>query len=454
MNPQSNESQADLAADRRVVLPVATLNRQVARLLERSFPLVWVVGEVSNLTRAASGHCYFSLKDAQAQVRAVMFRSRVRAVGQLLRNGQRVEALAAVSLYEARGDFQLNVESLRLAGAGDLHQAFVALRDRLQAEGLFDESLKRPLPRRVSTVGVVTSLQAAALRDVLATLAARAPQVEVIVYPSAVQGVEAPAALVRALAAAADHALADVLLLVRGGGSLEDLWAFNDEQLARAIRRSPIPVVAGVGHESDVTIADFAADRRAATPTAAAAAAVTDRRESVAQLRGLVQRLLRAGQRQHEQRWQRLDLALRGLPAPWLQWRARRDRLGRAAVGLSRAGRHTLADAVARLARRERDLRAPDLRAADVRVAHAATRLSVAIDRALERARAREAAAAGRLAAISPQAVLERGYAVLTDAGGQVLTGIGQVAVGASIEARLADGHLSATVTGRKGKDR
>ncbi|MEI7447584.1 MAG: exodeoxyribonuclease VII large subunit, partial [Burkholderiales bacterium] len=298
-------------ASTREIVTVGQLNRAVAGLLERSFPLVWVSGEISNLTRAASGHWYFSLKDATASVRAVMFRGRNQHVPFVPANGDRVEVRAQVSLYEARGDFQLNVEQMREAGAGDLFQQFLRLKARLEAEGLFDEDRKRPIPPAPRCVGVVTSPQAAALRDVLTTLARRAPQVPVVLYPASVQGAQAPGELVRAVKAAGARGECDVLLLVRGGGSIEDLWAFNDEGLARAIAACPIPVISGVGHETDFTIADFVADLRAPTPTGAATRAVPD----VGELRGALERdrrrLVLAWQRRLEQAEQRLDLATR-----------------------------------------------------------------------------------------------------------------------------------------------
>jgi exodeoxyribonuclease VII large subunit len=331
---------ADRATAREIV-SVGQLNRAVAGLLERSFPMVWVAGEISNLTRAASGHWYFSLKDAQASVRSVMFRGRNQHVPFVPANGDRVEVRAQVSLYEARGDFQLNVEQMREAGAGDLFQQFLRLKARLEAEGLFEASRKRSLPPQPRCIGIVTSPQAAALRDVLTTLARRAPQVPVVLYPASVQGAQAPAELRRALAAAAARAECDVLLLVRGGGAIEDLWAFNDEALARAIAASPIPVIAGVGHETDFTIADFVADLRAPTPTGAAMSAVPDRAELLGTLERDRRRLVLAWQRQLEQREQRLDVATRLLKPPSLlhaQRAARVEQLARRlAVAVERA---------------------------------------------------------------------------------------------------------------------
>src|SRR5690625_2537944 len=241
---------------------VSELNRSVARALQQQFSRIWVRGEISNFTRAASGHWYFSIKDGTAMVRAVMFRSRAQASGLDPRVGDQFEFRAGVSIYEARGDYQLIVESMRRAGRGDLHEAFLRLKDKLAAEGLFDPESKRPLVTMPKAIGVVTSLAAAALRDVLTTLARRAPHIPVIVYPAPVQGAEAATQLVQAMQTALARNEVDTLLLVRGGGSIEDLWSFNNEALARLVAASPIPVISGVGHETDFTICDFVADMR------------------------------------------------------------------------------------------------------------------------------------------------------------------------------------------------
>ncbi|NJN40742.1 MAG: exodeoxyribonuclease VII large subunit [Gammaproteobacteria bacterium] len=259
--PANADLARDFASANDAVLSVSSLSRSVRDLLESRFPLVWVGGEISNLTLARSGHTYFSLKDDQAQVRCVLFRHRGQNLDWTPREGMQVEVRAVVTLYEPRGDFQLNVEFMRRAGQGALHEAFLRLRDRLGAEGLFAEEIKRPLPASPRAIGVVTSLHAAALRDVLTTLARRNPSIPVIVYPTTVQGEGAAAQIVAALEQAGRRAECDVLILCRGGGSIEDLWSFNDERVARSIRACPIPVVAGVGHETDFTIADFAADR-------------------------------------------------------------------------------------------------------------------------------------------------------------------------------------------------
>ncbi len=302
----------------RPALTVSALNRTVAGLLERSFPLVKVQGEIANITRAASGHWYFTLKDDSAQVRCVMFRSRAGLLGWTPKQGDDVEATAVVGLYEARGEFQLTVEHLSRAGLGRLFEEFQRLKQRLAAEGLFEAARKRPLPRLPRAVGIVTSLQAAALTDVLTALRRRAPYLQAIVYPVPVQGAGAGAQIAAMLAAVSKRRSADgveVVLLVRGGGSIEDLWSFNEEVVARAIVASEVPVVVGVGHESDFTIADFAADLRAPTPTAAAElVAPSDAlRDTVAtQLRHLVRRL----EFRLNATAQRLDYAQRRLLTP------------------------------------------------------------------------------------------------------------------------------------------
>jgi exodeoxyribonuclease VII large subunit len=244
------------------ILTVSQLNQAVGRLLERSFPLTWISGEISNFTRAASGHWYFTLKDASAQVRSVMFRGRAQFVDFAPREGDKVEVRAVVSLYAARGDFQLNVEAMRKAGVGNLYEAFLKLKAKLTAEGLFDADRKRELPVFPRQIGIVTSPQAAALRDVITTLRRRAPHLSIVLYPTAVQGEGSAEKIAAAIKTASDRAECDVLIVCRGGGSLEDLWSFNDERVARAIAASTIPVVSGVGHETDFTIADFVIIRK------------------------------------------------------------------------------------------------------------------------------------------------------------------------------------------------
>lgn len=322
-----NAPSSVISPTQRPALPVANLVHIVSELLQTQLPPLWVTGEISNFTAASSGHWYFSLKDNQAQVRCVMFRSKAQKVGFVPRQGQKVEVYAQATLYEARGDFQLNVDGLREAGVGDLHEAFARLKQRLAAEGLFDAERKKPLPAHPVQLGVITSLQAAALRDVLTTLHRRAPHLKVVIYPCQVQGVEAPASIMQALRTAYARQECEVLLLCRGGGSLEDLWAYNDEALARLIATSPVPLVSAVGHETDFTIADFVADMRAPTPTAGAELISPDRAALCRELNNLSQRLRRA-QLWRWQRWsQQLDEWARRLPSPTQQHQTRLERL-------------------------------------------------------------------------------------------------------------------------------
>src|SRR4051812_8897786 len=289
------------------VINVSELNRLAKELIERNLPLMWVAGEISNFTRATSGHCYFSLKDAQAQVRCVMFRHKAQLHDWKPENGMQIEVRATPSFYEARGEFQLNIEAMRRAGLGSLYAAFEQLKAKLAAEGLFAEEAKQILPRFPRAIGIVTSTQAAALRDVLTTLKRRMPSIPVFIYPAPVQGEGAAAKLAQAIATADARAECDVLIMCRGGGSIEDLWAFNEEVVARAIHACTLPVISAVGHETDFTIADFVADVRAPTPTAAAQLACpncVDLREGAAHL---YHRLKRVMERALERRMQHVD---------------------------------------------------------------------------------------------------------------------------------------------------
>jgi exodeoxyribonuclease VII large subunit len=378
---------------------VSQLTRAVSQALQDGFGVQRVRGEIASFTRAASGHWYFRLKDERAQVSCVMFRSRNSLVDFAPREGDEVQVLGAVGLYEARGDFQLTVEAMQRAGAGRLWEEFLRLRGRLSAEGLFDPARKRALPAVPSRVGVVTSLQAAALRDVLATLRRRAPYLGIVVYPVPVQGEEAPARIAQMLVTAGRRAEVDVLLLVRGGGSIEDLWAFNDEGVARAIAACPIPVVSGVGHESDFTIADFVADVRAPTPTAAAELVAPERANLLAQLASLARALRNGMARAHSERVQRLDHATRVLGSARGPLRALRERLGFLVTRLrSRPGE---------VARR--------------------SRLGLeGVVRALELA--------------DTQRILDRGFAILRGPDGAILTDAAGLAPGDEILARLARG--------------
>jgi len=431
----------------REILTVSQLNRTVSGLLERSLPLVWVSGEISNLTRAASGHWYFTLKEAGAQVRSVMFRGRAQAVGFAPREGDRVEVRALVTLYEARGDFQLNVEAMRRAGSGDLHRQFLELKARLGAEGLFDAERKRTLPRRPECIGIVTSPQAAALRDVLTALARRAPHVRVVLYPAPVQGADAPEQLRRALSQAVLRRECDVLLLVRGGGSIEDLWAFNDETLARDIAASPIPVISGVGHETDFTIADFVADLRAPTPTAAAEFAAVERGELLAEVDGWLDRASRLIDRELDRASQRLDLVMARLRPPSAQWRERAHRLAFLESRLATAARDGLARRQAAAERLHARLRSPSVVAAGTRLDALRGRLVQSSRRLVDVADQRLRAQQQALQLVSPLAVLGRGYAIVQDAEGRVLRDHEGLAEGAALHIRLARAAVEATAT-------
>lgn len=304
----------------REILSVGDLNRAIASSLEERFDTVWVSGEISNFKAYDSGHWYFSLKDEEGQIRCVMFRGRNGQVGFMPQSGDLVEVAANLGFYVPRGDIQLTVQSMRRAGMGGLYEAFLKLKAKLAKEGLFDAESKREIPTHPRAIGIITSPQAAALKDVLSTLDRRAPHISIVIYPTLVQGPDAPAGIIAALKAAEKENAVDVILLVRGGGSIEDLWAFNDEKLAYAIAASPIPIVSGVGHETDVTIADFVVDLRAPTPTGAAELAAPRRDQMLQELDAIMQALLQRVSQRVEREAQTLDqLALRlshALPNP------------------------------------------------------------------------------------------------------------------------------------------
>jgi exodeoxyribonuclease VII large subunit len=387
------------------VLSVSQLLRSARDTLERRFPLQWIAGEISNLRPAASGHLYFTLKDESAQVDCVMFKSRAGALDWEPADGQRVEARALVTLYEPRGRFQLNVEGMRRAGLGPLYERFLKLKDKLAREGLFAEEAKRPIPDHPQQIGVVTSLAAAALRDVLTTLRRRNPSIPVIVYPAPVQGEGAAAKLAQALAIANARAECDVLLLVRGGGSIEDLWQFNEEVLARAIRASAIPIVAGVGHETDFTIADFAADARAPTPTAAAE-----------------------------------------MVSPSLE--ALRARIAETALRISRQTARTIEYAMQAVDGLARRLVHPAERLLGLRqnLIHLTRRLSLATARLLDGFTSQINIAHKSLVSLDPTAVLGRGFSITRDSAGALLRDASKVSEGERIVTNLAKGSIESEV--------
>ena len=430
------------------VLTVSELNRMARRALESQLPLLWVEGEVSNFTRAASGHWYFSLKDANAQVRCVMFRGRNQFADFTPTNGDHVEVRALPSLYEARGDFQLGAEQIRRAGAGRLYEAFLKLKARLDAEGLFDPAKKRALPRFPRTLGIVTSPQAAALHDVLTALSRRMPGLPVILYPTPVQGAGAGAQIAAAIRTAGARAECDVLLVCRGGGSLEDLWAFNDEAVARAIAMSPMPVVSGVGHETDFTLADFAADLRAPTPTAAAELASPVRAELLLQLDQAARRLRHHQARRLQTEMQRIDYLARRLLHPAEQLRRQRLDLSALAQRLGSAVRAHVAReqlAVARLGQR--------LATPRHRIAHEQQRLDSLADRGRRAAEGGLACQhltlerlAKSLAHLNPEGVLARGYSIVQRADGAVVQDAATLATGDVLDVRFHHGRARTRV--------
>ncbi|GAP33687.1 exodeoxyribonuclease VII large subunit [Piscinibacter sakaiensis] len=421
----------------RQVWGVAALVHAVADTLASRFGACTVRGEVSGFSRAASGHCYFSLKDDEggdALLRCAMFRRTAGLLGFPVRDGLRVVARGRIAVYEPRGDLQFVVESLEPAGAGALYEQFLRLKARLEAEGLFAAARKRPLPRFPTRVGVVTSPGAAALRDVASTFARRAPHVALVIYPSPVQGAEAPPALVRALAEANRRAEVDLLLLCRGGGSLEDLWAFNDERVVRAVAASRLVTVCGVGHETDVSLCDFAADLRAPTPTAAAELAAPATQECLDQLGGLAGRLQRRSRQLLDNEAQRLDrVALRLLRPSQLVHREAR-RLDQAAARLAGGLQRTLEGQAQRLPR-------------------LAERLRGAAQAPLAQRQRRLGELASALGALDPARVLRRGYAWLGDAAGRPQVSVHQLAVGDRLQAVLSDGRADVQVTALQPQD-
>lgn len=411
----------------RQVWSVSALLNAVADAVQARFSVVAVQGELSGFSRAPSGHCYFSLKDDRALepalVRCAMFRRSAAMLDFSPGEGQLVEVRGRLAVYPARGDLQLVVEAMRPAGQGALYEQFLRLKARLEAEGLFDAARKRPIPPHPRAIGVVTSLNAAALRDVLTALARRAPHVGVVVYPASVQGAQAPAELVRAIELAGTRGEVDALIVCRGGGSLEDLWAFNDERVARAIVASPVPTLCGVGHETDFTIADFAADLRAPTPTAAAELAAPQRDDCLVVLQGRAGSMQRCMLRRLEREAQRLDHAALRLARP-AQVLARMQREVQA-LG------HRLAAAPGR-----------GVELARQREQRFAQRLERAVADRRQQLAGRLDTLAARLEGMNPARVLQRGYAYLTDEHGQAIVTAQGLHAGDVVQAVLADGRL------------
>ena len=437
---------------------VSALCRAVADSLDGQFNPVSVRGEISGFARAASGHCYFSIKDDTGQIRCAIFRRAASLMDFAPRDGELVEVRGRLGVYEARGDLQLIVESMARAGQGALFEQFLRLKAKLEAEGLFDPVHKRALPAQPRAIGVVTSLGAAAWHDVMTALQRRVPHIPVLMAPAWVQGPGAAGTLAQALLnvyalTAEDNPLCppvDVILLVRGGGSMEDLWSFNDENLARVIAQSPVPLICGVGHETDFTIADFVADVRAPTPTAAAEMAATDRSVSLEALSVLEHRLNRGLLRQQDRQAQRLDAVAARLGLSLVRQQERQSqRLSAIATRLSRPqallGQHT--QWLDRLAGRLNSAVQSQLTGQAHQLDRLNDRLGFNRAQQLPQRAQRLERAALRLSSVDPHRVLERGYAWLSDDNGQALTHVAQFQPGQAVRATLADGDVPLTVT-------
>lgn len=391
------------------VLTVSELNRLARNILEQSFPLFWVSGEVSNFTRAASGHWYFSLKDAGAQVRCVMFKGRNSYIDFTPREGDKIEARCTVTLYEARGDFQLTVEFVQRAGLGALFDAFEKLKNKLSSEGLFDAASKQEIPLHPKQIGIVTSPDAAALRDVLTTLKRRMPNIPVIIYPCPVQGKGAAEIIANAIRTASQRTECDVLIICRGGGSIEDLWQFNEEIVARAIADCTIPTISGVGHETDFTICDFVADMRAATPTAAAELATPSREAMLSALKQFKIQLMKNMQYALNQRAQTLDYLSRRLISPSQQIAQHQNQL-----------------------------------------IQIASRLNMSIKQQLQTKQLGLLRLQQNLTHLNPQAVLTRGYAFVQDKLGIIVSSSQQLHPGEEVKLTFGNGSAEATINKTK----
>ena len=437
------------------VFSVTELNFAIKQLLESNVPLIWVRGEISNLVKAASGHSYFSLKDDKAQVRCVMFRHKNQLLKEPIGNGQQVEVLAVATLYEQRGDFQLTVEQIRPAGLGILYERFEQLKTLLQSEGLFAAERKRPLPIFPKCIGIITSPQAAALRDVLTTLRLRLPSVPVVLYPTPVQGTGSAEKISMAIQLANKRAECDVLIMCRGGGSIEDLWAFNEEIVARAIATSDIPIVCGVGHETDFTIADFVADERAPTPTAAAQRVVPDRLALLNGLRDTFQHLQRAQRNRLQSIMQTVDYFQRRLVHPAQQLQRQAEQLVQLQLRMQRAYAYQQQHHHWQWQSLVQRLRAAssDFTRLQDRQENLAHRLVKALRALQSQSLARVDNISQHLILLDPTKVLARGYSMVQDASGKVVADAGQLAIGAELRIRFAKGWARTEVKERGVED-
>ncbi len=410
---------------------VGVLCRAIADALEARFNPIAVRGEVSGFTRASSGHCYFTLKDPQGQLRCAMFKRSAQMLNFAPKDGQSVEVFGRLGVYEPRGELQLVVESMRTTGQGTWFEQFLKLKAQLEAEGLFNADRKRPIPERPRAIGIVTSLGAAALHDVATALQRRVPHIPVVLSPALVQGADAPASLLQALQALSAKPEIDVILLVRGGGSLEDLWAFNDEQLARAIVACPVPIISGVGHETDFTIADFCADLRAPTPTAAAELCAISRADLVQQVTGLQELMQNLAHRQIDKCSQGLDLA--------------QSRIGRPSQAVSQQVLR-----LTRLGQLMHQRMASHTQACQHNLVNKKAQLERALGQTIQNNQQRIHRAQLRLGLLDPKLVLQRGFAWLSDEKGQAVSSIAQAKVGQPVRATLADGVVDLTVSSKR----
>jgi len=434
------------------VITVSELNRMARLAIERTLPSAWIGGEISNLTQAPSGHWYFTLKDANATVRCAMFRNRNQFVDWRPENGMQVEVRAQATLYEPRGEFQLTVAALRRAGLGALFEDFQRLKEKLEKEGLFDPARKRAMPDQPACIGVVTSPRAAALRDVLTTLKRRWPLARVVLYPTPVQGADAAGRITAAIRSAGERRECDVLLVVRGGGGIEDLWAFNDEGLARAIAACPLPVVSGIGHETDFTIADFVADLRAPTPTGAVQLATPDRDALLLQVSRSSRDLTMDLRRRLDLLGQRLDSLSRRLQHPGARLAGQARQIGHLSQRLALAKQTKLVYCHLHSERLNERLaaRRPSFGRGLERLGELRRRLDYLYRVGLRRRADRLDSLAAQLAHLNPQAVLARGYSIVRNQAGDLLMDSRQAIVDEAIAVTLAQGRLRARVIMRE----
>ena len=429
-------------------ISVSELNALAKALLEDHLAGLWIAGEVSNLTRAASGHYYFSLKDSRAQVRCAMFKGAAMRLAKPLKEGDHIEVSGKISIYEARGEFQITVNEVRLKGLGQLYEAYERLKAQLQAEGAFSAERKKPLPTRPQCIGIVTSLAAAALRDVVTTLNRRAPEIPVIVYPTAVQGAGSEFQIAQAIKTASQRAECDVLIVCRGGGSIEDLWAFNEEPVVRAIEACAIPVVSGVGHETDFTLADFVADVRTPTPTGAAELVSPNRQESLHRLAQAQGRLKTVLEQRYFDASQKLDWLARQIRHPRQKLDEQRTYIHKLAQTLSYSMTQNVRAHTARFERQTQALKhcRPDISVYRQDIDRFQTTLSHAFRQLLARRRQSLTAQTALLEAVSPQQILERGFSVVKNTRGQVIRNADVLKQGQKLHITFADGETDVRV--------